>query len=107
MAYRLADVFSVRHQRFNRRMCGGAGTSGGKCGKNRVVVSYICCDLSILLAEDPEKERKQAHSRGRRDERAGLSTDKDDKGREMWIFLGKSVGCVENPAGGSCVQCCV
>ena len=38
---------------------------------------------------------------------ADLSTDKDDKGREMWIFLGKSVGCVENPAGGSCVQCCV
>ena len=38
LAYRLADVFSVRHQRFNRRMCGGAGTSGGKCGKNRVVV---------------------------------------------------------------------
>ena len=70
-------------------MCGGAGTSGGKCGKNRVVVSYICRDLSILLAEDPEKERKQAHSRGRRDERAGLSTDNDDKGREMWIFLGK------------------
>jgi len=107
LAHRLADVFSVRHQRFNRRMCGGAGTSGGKCGKNRVVVAYICRDLSILLAEDPEKERKQAHSRGRRDERAGLSTDKDDKGREKWIFLGKSAGCVENPAGGSCVQRCV
>ena len=54
-----------------------------------------------------EKERKQAHSRGRRDERAGLSTDKDDKGREKWIFLGKSAGYVENPAGGSCVQRCV
>ena len=29
------------------------------------------------------------------------------KGREKWIFLGKSAGCVENPAGGSCVQRCV
>ena len=28
-------------------------------------------------------------------------------GREKWIFLGKNAGCVENPAGGSCVQRCV
>lgn len=70
-------------------MCGGAGTFGGKCGKNRVVVSYICRDLSILLAEDPEKERKQAHSRGRRDERAGLSTDKDDKEEKCGYFWEK------------------
>ena len=70
----------------------------------RIVSSLLTV---VLLAEDPEKERKQAHSRGRRDERAGLSTDKDDKGREKWIFLGKNAGCVENPAGGSCVQRCV
>ena len=40
-------------------MCGGAGTSGGKCGKNRVVVSYICRDLSILLAENAKKKENR------------------------------------------------
>ena len=41
-------------------MRGGAGASEWKYGQNRFVAAYICCDLSILLAENTKKEKEQA-----------------------------------------------
>ncbi len=59
MAYRLADVFPC----VISDLIGGCVEVLGHLegnGKNRVVVSYICRDLSILLAEDPERKKTGA-----------------------------------------------
>ncbi len=92
LAYRLADVFPC----VISDLIGGCvevlGHLEGNAG--RTVSSFLTFAVIYpFYWRRIRKERKQAHSRGRRDERAGLSTDKDDKGREMWIFLGKSAGC--------------
>ena len=69
-------------------MCGGAGTSGGKCG--RTVSSFLTFAVIYPFywrrIQKKKENRRIAEADGMKEQ---LSTDKDDKGREKWIFLGK------------------